>query len=190
MFLGCFWLISLGSSVYAAQIIGCRRFQSTVLFSNMIAFLLTHIYQETKRGRFLGFSAATVFHHCSHAEFMSTPCQSAFRSKDCMTCAQIVLVVGQERNRCWVDSSACKHITHRDGPEKALFLSRDPVGTLFSKMFHINSLVLGGAFSFHSETHQLLRLSSFLSSIILLYPILANIDQFLLEPNEFILIFP
>ena len=168
--LGCFSLISFGSFAYAMQMMGGRRFQFKVQFSNMITFILTQICQETKRERFRGFSAATEIHHWSHIEIMSTPCQFTFMFKDWMTYTQIFLEFGQERNICWVDSSACKHITHRDGPEKALFIRLDPVGTLFSNMFHISSLVLGGASSFQSEVHRLLWLSGLLSSIIFLYP--------------------
>ncbi len=64
-------------------------------------------------------------------------------------------MIGQVRKRWSTDSVLSLHKLHQKGSCIPLLIRLSPVVVLFFKIDHMNSLVLGGALSFHMPFHHI-----------------------------------
>lgn len=149
---------SLNTDIIPASICG----QCAGLLSKIWRLRAFQMCQLTSTKRFMGFVPLCLWVHSSHAMFRSSPSQCSMYGIKMDNEFHRARITLQRRKRCFVDSDAHLHSMHHVGPWNALCESCYLVGTLFLRIHQKNSLVLGGAVSFHKPLHQNGMMSGFL----------------------------
>lgn len=111
-----------------------------------IQLQVIQISQQMRRGRFLAFVGAANDHHVVQASLAFYPCHVHCVGMFKTTTTQRSIVKGQVRKRWSTNSVFSLHKLHQKGLCIPLLVKFSPVGVLFFKIDHMNTLVRGGRF--------------------------------------------